>query len=138
MKTKLKLCLTFLLIGITLLTYAIPAYAEDAGISPRLTNMDSSAMHFAVVDNIAEVYVSYKGRSSTFLRAEVSVKIEKKVLLLFWKDVSEWTSTNTEVFGYLSNISFLVYTCEQVSAIMVRISQIIACLDSLSSKENIY
>lgn len=105
MKTKLKLCLTFLLIGITLLTYAIPAYAEDAGISPRLTNMDSSAMHFAVVDNIAEVYVSYKGRSSTFLRAEVSVKIEKKVLLLFWKDVSEWTSTNTEVFGYFLNTS---------------------------------
>jgi hypothetical protein len=105
MKTKLKPWLLFLLIGTMLLAYAISAYAEDAGISPRLTNMDSSSMHFAVIDNTAEVYVSYIGRSSTFLRAEVSVKIEKKVLLLFWKDISEWTSTNTAVIGHFLNTS---------------------------------
>ena len=105
MKKKLKLWLLFLVTGIMLLAYAIPAYAEDSGISPRLTNMDTSTMHFAVIDNKSEIYVSYIGRSSTFLRAEVHVKIEKKFLLLFWKDVSEWSSTSTEVIDYFANSS---------------------------------
>ena len=100
MKKKFKLWLLFLMTGILLLAYAIPAYADNTGISPRLTNMDSSTMSFAVVDNTSETYVSYRGRSSTFLRAELSVKIEKKVLLLFWKDISEWTGTNTEVVSH--------------------------------------
>ena len=99
MKQKLKFWLLFFMTGIMLLVYAIPAYAADTDISSRLTNMDVSTMHFSVIDNQSEVYVSYIGRSSTFLRAEVTIKIEKKFLLLFWKDVSEWTSTNIEVIG---------------------------------------
>ena len=99
MKQNLKLWLLAFAIGVMLFAYALPAYADDTGISSRLTNMDSSAMHFAVIDNQSEVYVSYFGRSSTFLRAEVNIKIEKKFLLLFWKDISEWTGTNTEVIS---------------------------------------
>ena len=105
MKKRLKPWLMFLLTGIMLLTFALPAYAEDTSISPRLTNMDESTMHFSVIDNESHIYVSYIGRSSTFLKAEVNVKIEKKFLLLFWKDVSEWTSTSTEVIDYFSNSS---------------------------------
>ena len=100
MKNRLKLWMLFLLTGIMLLAYIIPVYAEDTGISPRLTNMDASTLNYSVVNNESQVYVSYIGRSSTFLRAELSVKIEKKFLLLFWKDISEWTGTNTEVVSH--------------------------------------
>jgi hypothetical protein len=104
MMKRLKLWLLFLLTGIMLLAYAIPAYADDAVIAPRLTNMDSSAMSFTVTnDNMANIYVSYKGRSSTFLRAEIYVKIEKQFLLFFWNDIAEWSSTSTEVYDYFSN-----------------------------------
>ena len=102
MEKKIKLWLLFLVTGIMLFAYAMPAYADGTGISPRLTNMDSSTMTFAVIDNEASIYVSYRGRSSTFLRAEVSVKIEKKVLIFFWKDIVEWTGSNTEVVSYIT------------------------------------
>jgi hypothetical protein len=104
MKKKIKLWLLFVITGIMLLAYVIPAYADDMGISPRFTNMDSSSMSFTVThDNMANIYVSYRGRSSTFLRAELTVKIEKKFLLVFWKDIAEWTSTSTDVIDYFAN-----------------------------------
>lgn len=103
MKKKIKPWLLFLLTGIMLLTYSIPAYADDTAMAPRLTNMDSSAMSFTVSNDMANIYVSYTGRSSTFLKAELTVKIEKQFLLVFWKDIAEWTSTNTEVISYFIN-----------------------------------
>ena len=103
MKTKMKIAALFLLTGIMLLMYAMPAFATE--INPRLTNIDSATTTFGVVNNTAEVVVDYTGRASNFSRAEVSVKIEKKFLLLFWKDIAEWTDTCTDVNG------FIVGTC---------------------------
>jgi hypothetical protein len=104
MKKKLTPWLLFLLTATMLIVYAIPAYAGDTGISPRLTNVDNVGRSFTVTsDNMANIYVSYKGRSSTFLRAELTVKIEKKFLLVFWKDIAEWTSSSTDVTGYFAN-----------------------------------
>ena len=103
MKTKMKIAVLFLLTGILLLMHTIPAFATE--INPRLTNISMAATTFAVIDNIAEVVVDYAGRENNFSRAEVSVKIEKKFLLLFWKDIAEWTDTCTDVNG------FIVGTC---------------------------
>ena len=104
MRAKLKLGLLFLLTGIMLLAYMISAYAEDTGISPRLTNLSTSSMHFSVTDNEAEVDVSYNGRSETFLYAKVHVKIEKRFMMFFWNDVTEWTGTNKAVVGHIAQI----------------------------------
>ena len=103
MKTKMKIAALFLLTGVLLLMYALPTFATE--INPRLTNISFAATTFTVIDNIAEVVVDYEGRESNFSRAEVSVKVEKKFLLLFWKDVGEWTSSSTDVYG------FIVGTC---------------------------
>ena len=103
MKIKMKIASLFLLTGILLLMYALPTFATEP--SPRLTNIDSAAMTFTVIDNTAEVVVDYIGRESNFSRAEVSVKVEKKFLLLFWKDIGEWTSSSTDIYG------FIVGTC---------------------------
>ena len=103
MKTKMKIASLFLLTGILLLVYALPTFAMEP--APRLTNIDSAITTFGVVNNIAEVTVDYIGRADNFSRAEVSVKVEKKFLLLFWKDVAEWTSSSTDVNG------FIVGTC---------------------------
>lgn len=100
MKTKMKIAALFLLTGIMILMYVIPAFATE--INPRLTNISTAAMTFGVYNNTAEVVVDYFGRADNFLRAEVTVKVEKKFLLLFWKDVTEWSGSSTDVNGVIA------------------------------------
>ena len=97
MKTKMKIVALFLLTGIMLLMYTMPAFATE--VNPRLTNINTSTATFGVYNNTGEVVVNYWGRADNFLRAEAHVKIEKKFLLVFWKDVVEWTGSCSEVNG---------------------------------------
>lgn len=104
-RTSSLILTTIMIIGI-LLTSAFPCYASE--ISPRLSNLNECSTHFGIVDGTAYVVVGYTGRSDTFTQIKVTVKIQKRFLLLFWNTVdigepnNEWVATSTDLNGYLA------------------------------------
>ena len=86
MKNFLKTSLTFLLTFAILLSGTFVAFAEDETreIMPRLNVALNSSSTFTIANtNKATVSVRYVADSSIFQKATVTVKIEKRFLLVF-------------------------------------------------------
>ena len=70
-------------------------FAEStSGISTRANNIASVNTTFNIDGNgNARVYVSYEGYEGITTNAVITVKIQKRFLLVFWQDVDggEWT-----------------------------------------------
>ncbi len=81
----LTLCLIFsALFGVN----AFAATDENGGIAPCFTNTAATNTTFDVnSDNTADVCVSYCGYPDMVSRATISIKIEKRNLFFFWKDI---------------------------------------------------
>ena len=92
MKKSFKLWLPLLLSCVLLSMSIVPAYA-DSQPTPRYTNTIGCNMAFVVNANGANFSVSYQAVAATFLQAKLTVKLEKKVLGLFWTEVGDtWSS----------------------------------------------
>ena len=105
MKKLTKLFFAILLIATMCLTN-VTAFANEVqtndneGIMPCLDHTVSHNFSFAASSSGGSVSISYYG-DYTFSRAEITVKIEKRNLLLFWKDIYEFSVTSTDVNGYI-------------------------------------
>ena len=103
MKNLTKLFFAILLIATMCLTN-VTAFANEAqtndneGIMPCLDHTISRNFLFEASSSGGSVSISYYG-DSTFSHAEITVKIEKRNLLLFWKDIYEFSVTSTDVNG---------------------------------------
>ena len=100
-KTLLILALTLVMLFTGVPTFAAEA---DTGISPRLSHMSGGVFTFSALDDGAHVSITYEGYTDSFVRAEVTVKLEKRVMLLFWKDLDTWSATSTELCGHFYHI----------------------------------
>ena len=103
MKNVIKVWLPLFLLSVLLCMSVLPAYAEGQP-TPRFTNIIECDTLFYVDGSGANVVVTYEAIEETFLRAKVTVKLEKKVLGLFWTDVGDtWTSDYCyDHLGYIS------------------------------------
>jgi len=93
-----SMILTFALVWITVIGAPIYAAAPTSGISPLA--MDIYTGDFSISEQ-GEVSVYYycSGDAST-VSVKVTILLEKRTLLLFWKDVVEWTiNGSTSVQG---------------------------------------
>lgn len=83
---KRKLCLIFALI-FTLSALLTPLVLAD-GVLPYNNNTDMTATTFSI-SNIGEAHVQirYEGYPNITTGATISIKIEKRVLLVFWDEV---------------------------------------------------
>lgn len=101
MKKITKLFFAILLIATMCLT-SVTTFAseggtnENEGIAPCLDNTANYTLSFVATSSGGEILVTYLGDSS-FSRAEVTVKIEKRNLLVFWKDIYEFSVSSTDV-----------------------------------------
>ena len=104
MKTAMRLWLPLLLACVLLCMSVVPAYATEQQVTPRYTNTLQASMTFGVDASGAQIVVTYAAIEETFLRARLTVKLEKKVLGLFWTDVGDtWTSDYCyDYLGYIS------------------------------------
>ena len=98
-----KCCLPFLLSCALLCLSILPAFADNQP-TPRYTNTLRASMSFAVDSSGAHFSASYTALQETFLQAKLTVKLEKKVLGLFWTEVGDtWTSDYCyDYLGYIS------------------------------------
>lgn len=92
MKKIIRCWLPLLLSCVLLCLSILPAVADSQPI-PRYTNTQDCDLAFLVDGNGASFSVSYVALEDTFLQAKLTVKLEKKVLGLFWTQVGEtWSS----------------------------------------------
>ena len=103
-----KTAKTFLILALSAVMFltAIPVFASgaDTGISPRLSHMGGARFSFSALESGGHVDVTYEGYDDTFVQATVTVKLEKRYLLFFWKDIDEWSATSTELWGSFYHI----------------------------------
>ena len=98
-----KTCISLFLAFLMMWASVVPAYAADAAgnIMPLFENTDQCMMHFDITGSgYAEFAVEYYGQE-TCTGATVSVKIQKRTLLVFWTTVYEWEGTSTETYDYM-------------------------------------
>ena len=98
MRKITKTLVAILLIAVLSMT-SITSFASDEGISPRLSHTGDAAFAFSATANGGYIDVTYLGYDS-FVRADLTVKIEKRFLLFFWTDVDTWSASNTRIDGY--------------------------------------
>ena len=87
-----------LLIAILSMTFAT-TFASAESVSPRLSHMSNGAFSFSATANGGYIDVTYDCYDS-FVRADLTVKIEKRYLLFFWSDVDTWSASSTEIEGH--------------------------------------
>ena len=101
MKKITKPLIAILLLVIMCMTN-ITAFASNEEIMPRLSHMSDGSFSFAATADGGYVDVTYHGYDS-FVRADLTVKIEKRFLLVFWNEVSSWSASSTQIDGEFYN-----------------------------------
>lgn len=108
MKRLLK---TFILVVLSVLMcvsgFPISVAAEENQITPRLSHIAGASFAFAADASGGYIDASYTGYSSKFVRAVLTVKVEKRFLLAFWNDVGTWSATSTAIDGYFTHVMSL-------------------------------
>ena len=67
----------------------IMSLADSSTITPRYDNIINESSGLYIDDNgVAAITVSYTGNESILSHATIRITLQKKFLLLFWKDVS--------------------------------------------------
>lgn len=101
MKKITKTLIAILLIAILSMT-SVTAFASNETISPRLSHANNANFSFAATANGGYIDVTYLGYDS-FVRADLTVKIEKQFLFFFWTEVDTWSASSTEIDGMFSH-----------------------------------
>ena len=101
MKKTTKALIAVFLIAIMCMTN-ITAFASSEEPSPRLSHMNSGSFSFIATPDGGYVDVTYYGYDS-FVRADLTVKIEERFLLIFWNEVSSWSASSTALNGVFYN-----------------------------------
>ena len=86
--------LIFCCLGVTI-------FAEDSGaISPRFNNTVSTNTSFFIESGIAYVNVGFTGFSGVTTGGQITTKIQKRFLLVFWSDVdgADWVDNVSGVY----------------------------------------
>ena len=97
MKKITKTLVAIILIAVMSLTNIV-AFAAEEGINPRLSHTENGGFTFIAENNVGYIDATYYGYDS-FVRADLTVNVQKRFLLVFWNDVYEWNASSTEKNG---------------------------------------
>ena len=97
MRKITKVLVAILLIAVLSMTN-VAALAAENEISPRLSHTGVGGFSFAIIDNVGYIDATYYGYDS-FVRADLNVNVQKRFLLVFWKDYYEWNASCTVIDG---------------------------------------
>ena len=101
MRKITKTLVAIFLIAIMSMT-SVTAFASNESPSPRLSHMSGGSFSFAATSDGGYVDVAYHGYDS-FVRADLTVKIEKNFLFFWWNEVSSWSASSTQIDGEFYN-----------------------------------
>lgn len=101
MKKITKTMVAIVLITVMSMSNVV-AFASNEGISPCLSHAEGTKFSFTATSSGGYIDVTYDGYDS-FVRADLTVKIQKRFLWAFWNDVTEWSASSTEINGHFYN-----------------------------------
>ena len=79
---------------------AVTVSAADDGIMPRYNNLNYTQTSFNIDSNgTANIMAGYTGYSGITTGAKITILLEKKSFIFFWKDVEDWVITSNEYYG---------------------------------------
>ena len=87
MKKFFSLAVSIVVLFVSL---SFPAYASQTSVSkvePRLNNTLTTSTDFYIENGVATVTLSYTGYQGVTTGATIETKLQKRFLLVFWKDV---------------------------------------------------
>lgn len=90
---SIMLCAVLLIVGFETVAFASEA---NSGTMPRLNNIVTTNSYFNVANGNANVTVSYIGYPGVTTDARITIQLQKRNLLVFWKDVTEWVDISYE------------------------------------------
>ncbi len=109
-KRILTLFLILSMLVVTVMSGFTISASDENGISPRFTNCNRCDFTFAILEpGEAHVLVTYYAKTDVFVQAKLTVKIQKKFLGLFWRDVdigmtdNKWIEYSYDVDGQFYN-----------------------------------
>ena len=108
MKKITKTLVAVLLVAIMCMTN-VTAFAsetqtdENVGIMPRLSHTAGGVFSFSATEDGGYALAKYDGYDS-FVRADLTVKVEKRFLWAFWNEVDEWSASSTDLNGSFYHI----------------------------------
>ena len=75
----------------------VNAFAEAEAITPRYDNSYSANSNFAITESgTAIVSIGYNGYISETPSVRITTTLQKRSLLVFWNDVTEWVDVSTK------------------------------------------
>ena len=102
--TRFKRIFTFMLcLTLILSSFAGVVSASDDVISPRANNVANVYSDFVISNGEAIVTLSYDGYSGVTTGARITTTLQKRNLLVFWKDVTEWVDTSSDASDYFEH-----------------------------------
>ena len=94
----MKKTISFILVAVVLFSlFTMVVSASNEGISVCNNNVAMTDSNFIIVDNVAYVDVSYIGYSNVTTNAKITITLQKRTLLLFWSNETEWIDTSDRV-----------------------------------------
>lgn len=100
---KKKICF---LLALIFMFACLPQFSVLAdGVTPRNNNTLSTNTIFTILNGEAIVAVNFEGYPSLATGATITVKIEKRNLLIFWKDIVEETITVNDYY-YINELHY--------------------------------
>ena len=102
MKKRMKL-LCAAILSVIMMMSGTTAFASEGQITPRYNNVGSCNLGFDATSGSGVASVVYNGYSG-FARADVTVKVQKRFLLVIWTNVGEWSSSSTNANGYFHHV----------------------------------
>ena len=98
MRKIAKSLTAIVLVAIMCMTSITTAFAAETSPSPRLSHASNGSFTFAATENGGHVDCTYYGYDS-FVRADITITVEKRFLLAFWSDIGEWSASSTVIDG---------------------------------------
>jgi hypothetical protein len=86
MYSFVAVCLCFAILGGAICS------AAESSVSSRLTDLMQATSTFEInSDGQAYIFASYNAYEDVVSYVDINITLEKKFLLLFWKDVDSWS-----------------------------------------------
>ena len=74
----------------------LTAFAEGEQIVPRYNNVNTLNSAFTIdADGTAKVTIGYIGYAGTTENVKITTTLQKRSLLVFWNDVTEWVDRSS-------------------------------------------
>ena len=106
-KTMKAILLVLMSVLMCLCSFPVYAAEEENQITPRLSHMDDATFGFDATASGGYIDATYTGYAPSFVQAKLTVKVEKRFLLVFWNDVGTWSATCTDLDGIFSHVMSL-------------------------------